>query len=104
MKYEIKRFEVIGVDEFKPHPGVPECEGASAKMDFEMMKMSVKAAGVLVPVVVDAEKRVIDGWLRIRASKAVGITGVPSLVVETDYALAAHAVLNVGSWKNHEVE
>lgn len=100
MKYRIIDFRAIRTSAFRPHPDLPEYVGSTANADIEMMAMSVESVGVLVPVVVNSEYRVIDGWLRIRAAQKCGVLEVPAMIVETDDAVAAHAVLDIGSWKN----
>jgi len=102
MKYAIIGLKNVKPSELRVHPEVPEYAGKSAKMDLHMMALSVGEAGVLVPILIDKHKRVIDGWLRARAAEACGIEEIPAVVVETDNAGPVHCAMNIGSWKGHE--
>lgn len=48
--------------------------------DFEQLKGSILEIGVIAPVVVDSEMRVICGHQRLRAAKAVGLPSVPVVI------------------------
>lgn len=102
MKYTIMTLKHVKTSALKEHPALPEYCGQSAKMDLHMMALSIKEAGVLVPIVIDKQNRVIDGWLRVRAAQACGIKKIPAVVVDTDNAFTAHCALNIGTWKGHE--
>lgn len=48
--------------------------------DFEQLKCSIQELGVIEPLVVDEEMRVICGHQRLRAAKAVGLQAVPAVI------------------------
>ncbi|MEW6682563.1 MAG: ParB/RepB/Spo0J family partition protein [Nitrospirota bacterium] len=48
--------------------------------DFEQLKASIQELGVIEPLVVDEEMRVICGHQRLRAAKALGVGSVPAVI------------------------
>jgi len=48
--------------------------------DFEQLKCSIQELGVIEPLVVDEDMRVICGHQRLRAAKALGLASVPAVI------------------------
>lgn len=69
----------------EPKP-VPEVRGRYQTMppmtpeEFQVLKDSIAAHGVLVPVVVDENGAIIDGHERVRACAELGVTDYPRLI------------------------
>jgi len=48
--------------------------------DFEQLKCSIQEVGMIEPIIVDQELRVVCGHQRLRAARAIGIGSVPVIV------------------------
>lgn len=48
--------------------------------DFEQLKCSIQELGVIEPLIVDEDMRVICGHQRLRAAKALGLGSVPAVI------------------------
>ena len=48
--------------------------------DFEQLKCSIQGVGMIQPVIVDQEMRVVCGHQRLRAARALGLESVPVVV------------------------
>ncbi len=70
----------IAVEDLKEneHNTYPQTEG----FEFEELVADIKIMGVIVPLIVRADKVLISGHNRLRASKKAGLKNVPCLIVE----------------------
>lgn len=50
--------------------------------DFESLKKSIKEFGLVEPIVVNKDKEIIGGHMRVKAAESLGITEVPCIMVD----------------------
>ena len=50
--------------------------------DLSELKTSIKAVGLLQPLVLDGDRKLVAGWRRLRALKELGHTEAPVVIVE----------------------
>ncbi len=48
--------------------------------DFEQLKCSIQELGLIQPIIIDQEMRVISGHQRLRAARSLGLESVPAIV------------------------
>lgn len=71
---------IVPVDQVFPNPDHPTLFLDMEGEEFEQLKHSVQETGIIQPIVVDQEMRVICGDQRLRAVQALGLETVPVLV------------------------
>ena len=80
------------VSELDPHPKNQELYGDTTELDDTFVD-SIRQKGVLEPLVITQDKRVISGHRRLRAAQEVGVDNVPVRVSEFDSELAEREAL-----------
>ena len=80
------------VSELDPHPKNQELYGDTTELDDTFVD-SIRQKGVLEPLVITQDKRVISGHRRLRAAQEVGVDSVPVRVSEFDSELAEREAL-----------
>lgn len=92
----MKTPEMIQVDKLKTFENHPYKVEENEEM--EMLTQSIKENGILSPLIVrpieNSEYEIIAGHRRLFASKRVGLTEVPALVIEMDRDNAAIALVD----------
>ena len=89
----MQKIDVTKLKEFQNHPYKVKHDD-----EMEMLIESIKEHGILSPIIVrpleNDEYEIISGHRRLFASKRVGLTEVPALVVEMDRDNAAIALVD----------
>jgi len=67
------------VSEIKPYPANAK---KHTKKQIEMVANSIKRFGFVQPIVIDKNNEVVIGHCRLEASKMLGITEVPTIMVD----------------------
>lgn len=70
--------EYVEVTTLRPHPDNPRVH---PKSQIRQIAVSIKAFGFRMPIVIDADRRLICGHARVEASKLIGLTRIPAVRV-----------------------
>lgn len=82
------RYDQIPVKEVRANPFQPREYMDTHTADFERLKQSIAAYGVIVPIIVHPEKRgyqLVAGQRRLAASRALKIRTIPALLETLDH-------------------
>lgn len=77
------RYEHVPVDEIRQNPFQPREYMDEHTSEFERLKQSVRAFGVIVPIIVRREKKgfvLVAGQRRLAACRALKMRSIPSLI------------------------
>jgi DNA modification methylase len=100
--------ELVSIDELK-QLGRPTRRHPAEQIDHLIRLL--KAYGFVVPILVDQEKRVIDGWAVVLAAKKAGLTKIPvvhnrdlSDVELRGLKIALNKISELSSWNETELK
>jgi ParB/RepB/Spo0J family partition protein len=88
---ELKRVELSKLKGAKYNPKSRTAKGSKT---LAQLKASIEKIGLIYPIAVDREMKVIDGHRRIAAVKELGWESVPVIVVTSDDTDAVYADVN----------
>lgn len=77
------RYEHVAVDDIRQNPYQPREYMDAHTPEFERLKQSIRAFGVIVPIIVRREKRgyvLVAGQRRLAACRALKISSIPALI------------------------
>jgi DNA methylase/ParB-like nuclease domain len=90
------------IDELKPDPTNPRAHKPS---QIKRLAKSMRTFGVVNPILIDAQSRIVAGHARVLAAKSLGLSEVPTILLEhlspaqlRAYMIADNRLSELGSW------
>jgi len=82
---ETNKIIMVPLESLRPAPWNPPQR--TTRQALKELQESIRARGIIVPLVIDTNGNVIDGHRRLACAKALGLQVVPAVVVQADSSL-----------------